>query len=128
MPIEILLADDSEVIRRGIRKLLAESDIEVVAEASNFAQTIQLSHDLKPQVIIMDLHMPDESHFTPQVIVSKLNHDSRLLAISFSNDEDTRFLAENFGARLLLDKMELARDLVPAITRLALPKNKSAAA
>ena|SRR5579862_3614033 len=128
MPIKILLADDSEIIRRGIRQLLAsQSEIEVVAETSNFAETIQLSNDLKPQVIVLDLHMPDESHFTPQVIVSKLNQESKLLAISFSNDEDTKILAAKFGARLL-DKMELSQELIPAIMRSALPKTKSAAA
>jgi DNA-binding NarL/FixJ family response regulator len=129
MPIKILLADDSEIVRRGIRQLLsAQSEIVIVAETANFAQTIQVANDLKPQVIVMDLHMPDETSFTPQDVMSKLNHSSKLLAISVWNDEDTRTLAESFGARSLLDKMDLAQELIPTINRLVSPNIRATAA
>src|SRR5580704_15366517 len=129
VPIKILLADDSEIMRRGIRRLLAsQSEIEIVGESANFAQTIQLANDLNPQVIVMDLHMPDETSFTPQDVVSKLNHGSKLLAISVWNDEAARTLAENLGALSLLDKMDLAEKLIPTITRLVSLKGRAAAA
>ena len=119
MSIKILLADDSAIVCRGIRQLLAgQTEIEIVAEAANFAQTIQLANDVKPQVIVLDLHMPDETNVTPQGLKSHLNHDSRLLAISFSNDEETKVLAESFGAAALLDKTELASTLIPTILQL----------
>ncbi len=63
LSITVLLAADSELVRRGIRQLLAtQSEIEIVAEAADFAQTIQLANDLKPRLIVMDLHMPEELH------------------------------------------------------------------
>jgi two-component system response regulator DevR len=125
--IKVLLADDSEIVRRGIRQLLsAETEIEIVGEAANFAQTIQIVSDVKPEVIVLDLHMPDETNFSPQVFKSHLNRGSRLLAISLSNDEEAKTLAESLGASVLLDKMDLANTLIPTI--LQLKRERSAAA
>jgi DNA-binding NarL/FixJ family response regulator len=119
MSIKILLADDSEIVRRGIRQLVAaQTEIQIVAEAVDFAQTIQMANDLKPRVIVMDLHMPDEFNVTPQDMKSLLNHGSQLLAISLSNDEDAKELAESFGATILLDKIDLANTLIPTIMQL----------
>jgi DNA-binding NarL/FixJ family response regulator len=125
--IKVLLADDSEIVRRAIRQLLsAETEIEIVGEATNFAQTIQLVSDVKPEVIVLDLHMPDETNISPQAVKSHLNHGSRLLAISLSNDEEAKALAESLGASVLLDKMDLANTLIPTI--LQLKRERSAAA
>jgi two-component system, NarL family, response regulator NreC len=119
--IKLLLADDSTVIRRGICRLLAgESHIEVVGEATNFAQTIQLANNLKPRVVVMDLHMPDERQITPQHVRSNLSPMSRLLAMSLWNDDETATLARSFGAAALLDKSNLATTLIPTIVKLAL--------
>ena len=50
MPSKVLLADDSDVVRRAIRSLLeAQPEVEVVGEAADFAQTIQMANELKPQ-------------------------------------------------------------------------------
>jgi DNA-binding NarL/FixJ family response regulator len=124
MPIRVLLADDTEFMRRAISRLLeTRPELEVVGEADDFAQTIQLANDLKPQVIVMDLHMPDEARFTPQEVESLLNHGSQLLAISIWNNEDAKALAESFGAVKLLDKMSLSKELIPAILQVALSKS-----
>jgi DNA-binding NarL/FixJ family response regulator len=128
MSIKILLADDSEIVRRGIRQLLAtQTGIEIVGEAANFAQTIQMVSVMKPEVIVLDLHMPGETSFSPQAVKSRLNHGSQLLAISLSNDEEAKALAESFGASVLLDKMNLADTLIPSIVRLG-QKRRSAVA
>jgi two-component system response regulator DevR len=127
IPIKILLADDSKVVRRGIRQLLsAQTEIAIVGEAASFAQTIQMASDLRPQVIVMDLHMPDDIAITPEEVKSRLSNDFRVLAISVWNDEDTKELAENLGAAVLLDKMDLASTLVPTIMQLK--RARSAAA
>jgi DNA-binding NarL/FixJ family response regulator len=119
--IKLLLADDSTVVRRGICQLLAsESQIEVVGQATNFAETIQLANALKPRVVVMDLHMSDEDQITPQHVRSNLSPLSRLLAMSLWNDDETASLARSFGAAVLLDKSNLATTLIPAIVKLAL--------
>jgi DNA-binding NarL/FixJ family response regulator len=119
LSITVLLADDSEIVRKGIRQLLAtRSEIEIVAEAADFAQTIRLANDLKPRLIVMDLHMPEELKASSLDIKSHLNCGSEILAISLSNDEDTMALARSFGATVLLDKISLADTLIPTIVRL----------
>jgi DNA-binding NarL/FixJ family response regulator len=120
MPIKVLLADDTAVVRQAIRRLLeTHGEVEVVGEAADFGKTIQMANDLKPQVIVMDLHMPDQDKVTPQDVKSRLNHDSRLLAISIWNNEDAKALAKSFGAASLLDKAELSEKLIPALFQLA---------
>jgi hypothetical protein len=60
--------------------------------------------------------MPDESCLSSQEIKSQLDRSgSRLIAMSFWNDEDTQALARSLGAVTLLDKMRLTTDLIPAI-------------
>ena len=68
--------------------MLLESDPEIrtVGEAANFQQTLRSATDLKPQIVVMDLHMPDDSSVNPREIKSLLNtFGSRLIAISFWN-------------------------------------------
>jgi two-component system response regulator DevR len=119
IPIKVLVADDSKIVRRGIRQLLSgQTEITIVGEAADFAQTIQMASDLEPRVIVLDLHMPDGSAITLEEVKSRLNHGSRVLAISVWNDENTKKLAENLGAAVLLDKMDLGSGLVPTIMQL----------
>ena len=74
MPITVLLTDDKEVVRHSVRLLLSsDPEIHIVGEAVNFQQTIQSAIDLKPQVLVMDLHMADDSSVNPQEIKSVLN-------------------------------------------------------
>jgi two-component system response regulator DevR len=125
--IKVLVADDSEVVRRGIRQLLtAQTEIAIVGEAANFVQTIQLASDLEPRVIVMDLHMPDGDSIAPHEVKTHLNHGSQVLAISFWNDEDTKELAESVGAAILLDKMNLASTLIRTIMQLGRERSVAA--
>jgi DNA-binding NarL/FixJ family response regulator len=117
MPITVLVTDDKEVVRRSIRLLLnTDPEIRMVGEAANFRETIQSASNLKPQIVVMDLHMADDSFVNPQELKSVLNTSgSRLIAISFWDDEGTQALAESFGAVTLLDKLTLATELIPTI-------------
>jgi two-component system response regulator DevR len=126
-PIKILLADDSEIVRRGIRQLLAaQSEIEIVGEAADFAQTIRMTSELNPQVVVLDLHMPDEYKITPQEVKSRLNHGLQVLGISIWNDEHSKELAECLGVAVLLDKMNLADTLIPTIMQLERARHAAA--
>jgi DNA-binding NarL/FixJ family response regulator len=127
MPVKVLLADDSEIVRRGIRQLLsAQIDIEIVGESCDFAQTIQMMRDFHPRAVIMDLHMPDGNKVTPQEVRSNLNHGVQVLAISIWNDEESKELAESLGAAVFLDKMNLASTLVPTIMQLSREREAAA--
>src|ERR1700683_740803 len=98
MTISVLLADNSEIIRKAIVDLLKiDPEIEVIAEAVGFAQTIQLAAELHPEVIILEVHMSDERTVTRSHLKSSLN-SSRLLAMSVWNDDETKYLAKAMGA------------------------------
>jgi DNA-binding NarL/FixJ family response regulator len=120
-PITVLLADDSDITRGAIRRFLlhCHKDIKLVGEAVNFAQAIQMSNDLRPHVIVMDLRMPDDFENRPETVKGRLNQGSQLVAISAWDDEETKALALSFGAAELLDKMKLVDQLVPTILKFA---------
>ena len=60
MSLKIILADDHSIMREGLRALLEKQpDIEVLAEAENGRTAVELSRDLKPDVVIIDIAMPD---------------------------------------------------------------------
>lgn len=71
--------------------------------------------DFKPEVLLLDLHLAEKRDFTPAFVKSQLVCVENILAVSFSNDAEARDLAESYGAKLLLDKMRLYDQLVPAI-------------
>src|ERR1700676_965113 len=121
MCIKVLLADDTAVMRKAIRSVLAhEPEIEVVAEAENFAESLSMTRQFKPHVVILDLHMPDSANLTPMNVSEGLRaYQAAVLAISVWNDEDTRALAQSYGAKALLDKMRLGLELIPAVMKLA---------
>src|ERR1700730_15693617 len=104
MPIKVLLADDNDTIRSAIVRVLRdEPSFEVVGEAASFAETLQQTAALKPDVLLLDLHMPDELEYPPQVVKSKvLKHTQHIVAISVWNDDKARALADSFGAKAFL--------------------------
>jgi DNA-binding NarL/FixJ family response regulator len=111
-PIQVLIADDSQVIRRAIRLLLQAESISIAGELASFAELVATLKSMKPDVVLMDLHMPgDEEADT----VKENMHGICLIAISLFDDPETQFLAESFGAARLLNKSTLATTLINAI-------------
>lgn len=117
MPIRLVLADDSDVMRPAIVRVLKEEiRIELVGEATTFAETLQLIAALKPDVLLLDLHMRDEREYSPELVKSQAILSTKcILAISLYNDSEAAALAESFGAKVLLDKTKLYSELIPAI-------------
>ena len=114
-PIRILVADDSQSMRRAITMMLAaEPRITVCGEASTYSELLKKISELDPRVVLMDLHMSDERHFDCTYIKNQLRR-SRLLAMSIWTDEVSASLARSYGAVRLLDKGNLASSLMPTI-------------
>ncbi len=59
MSVRLLIADDHEIVRLGLAKLLAGTDIEIVAQAANGKECVKLAENHKPDVILLDVRMPD---------------------------------------------------------------------
>ena len=118
MCVKVFLADDAAVMRKAIRSLLSNrEDISVVGEASNFLETIQKTTELHPDLIILDLNMPDRNHIAPPEAKRLLN-GAKVLAITLGT-ENLEELLDSVGAVRLLDKAELSNELIPAILELA---------
>lgn len=117
MPIRVLLADDTDIIRLAILKVLSEEpSLELVGEGASFADAVQLTAMLKPDVLLLDLHMPDEAQYPPELVKPQLaRHNVCIVAISVWNDDKARALADRFGAKAFLDKTTLYTTLIPAI-------------
>ena len=117
MSIKVLLVDGSDVMRSAIRQLLKkELGIEVIGAATSFAEALALTAALKPDVLLTDLHMQDEREFIPELVKSQvLLHTKCIVAMSLWNDDEAKALAKSFGAHVLVDKMNLYSELIPAI-------------
>jgi len=127
MPIKVLLADDSELVRRAIRQLLTDRpDITLVGQSTGFAQTLQMCKEMHPHIVILDLHMSDGNRITPSEFKSQMDHaKSRVVAISVWDDEETKTLAASYGAVKLLDKVNLGTRLIPTILEMASPSGEN---
>jgi DNA-binding NarL/FixJ family response regulator len=118
MPITVLLADDAQMVREAVARILtSDAEIQLVGQATGFRHAIQVTNALRPQVIVMDMHMDDEHLVTDAEFRSCLA-DSKLIAISIWNDRETKEMADSYGAVRFLDKSNLAIELVPVIKEL----------
>lgn len=117
--ITVLLADDTEFMRKAIRRLLeSEPGIEVVGEVGDFAQAVKMMAMVKPRLVVMDLYLPRTSHVSPAVVRAAFaSIEAQLLAISIWNDEDSKALAVEYGSAILLEKRSLVTELIPTIKR-----------
>ena len=114
--IKVLLSDDHTVVRQGLRSLLAaEPDIEVVGEAENGRQAVQMAKTLAPDVVIMDIAMPQLNGLEATRQVAREFPATKVLVLSaYSDDEYVHSLTEA-GAVGYLIKQTAANDLIKAI-------------
>jgi len=97
MNVKILLADDHKIMREGLRSLIEKKpDMEVIAEAENGRMTVQLARRLRPDVVIMDVAMPDMNGMeaTHRII----DGSSGVKVIALSVHSDRRFVAGMLSA------------------------------
>jgi two-component system nitrate/nitrite response regulator NarL len=111
------IADDSNLIQLGVRRLLkGEPRIEVLGSATSFEHTLQLAAQLKPQIVLLDLHMPDSAAFEPEFVkATLLNSVERIIAMSAWGDEASAIVALRYGATALLHKETMIHTLIPAL-------------
>ncbi len=114
--INVLLADDHTIVRQGIRSLLAtEPDIEVVGEAENGRQAVQMAKSLSPDIVMMDIAMPQLNGLEATRQIVKEGVPTKVLVLSsYSDDEYVHQLTEA-GATGYLIKQTAANDLIKAI-------------
>jgi len=93
MSIRIILADDHKITRQGLRSLIDENDdMEVIAEAENGRDAVDLARQLKPDVVIMDVSMPDLNGVEATRQIVQDNPQMKIIALSMHSD--TLFVSE----------------------------------
>jgi DNA-binding NarL/FixJ family response regulator len=116
-PITVLLADDNQVVREEFRKLLElEDDLEVVGEATNGLQALDLAQNLRPALVLMDVTMPGKLNglqATRQIL--QVAPATKVLMLSAYNDEVYVEEAINSGAMGYLVKQTSADNVCLAI-------------
>jgi DNA-binding NarL/FixJ family response regulator len=115
----ILVADDNELVRRGIVRLLAsQPSLELCGEASNGEDVIHKAVELRPDVILLDVSMPGTSGLEAAHILKNKLPTVKILIISQHDPQQMLSRCIEMGAIGCIDKGRLATDLLPSIKKL----------
>jgi len=115
-PIQVLVVDDHPIVIRGTRALLDEIDgIEIIGEAYNGKMAIELNNQLKPDVILMDLIMPEMDGIEAISLITEKQPNAKILVLTSFITDDKVFPAIKAGALGYLLKDSNPEDLVSAI-------------
>ena len=120
MSARILIVDDHEVIRQGIRSMLqrARPEWEICGEATDGKQAIEAVQRLKPDVVILDVTMPTMSGLQAAPQIAKLATGCRILIFTMHESERMAKDVRAAGAHGYVQKSQAGRDLVVAIDAL----------
>ena len=114
--IRVLLADDHQMMRTGLRLVLEQQpDMSVIAEADDGRQAVSLAKSLKPEVVVMDIGMPNLNGIEAARQIKDVAPDAAVIMLSMHSDESYVLRALGAGARAYLLKDSAAEDLVRAI-------------
>lgn len=112
----VLLADDHAVVRKGLRFLLEQSDgVEVIAEASDGREAVSLAQSLHPDLVIIDIQMPNLNGIDAAGQILKAHPETAVIILSMYSDESYILRALNAGAKAYLLKDSVETDILAAV-------------
>ena len=114
--IKVLLVDDHAVVRQGLRMFLSlDPDLQIIGEATNGLEAVEMSKQLKPDIILMDLLMPVMDGLTAIQRIKKAQPEVEIIALTSVIEDDRVFSAIHAGAMGYLLKDTQANELVQRI-------------
>jgi DNA-binding NarL/FixJ family response regulator len=120
MAIRVLLADDHALVRQGFRRILEdEHDIEVVGEAGGGAEAIALDQELNPDVVVLDMSMPEINGLHAAIEILRRRPERPIMILSMFDDAQYVRNALAAGVRGYILKNALETDLLLAVRTLA---------
>ena len=115
-PIRLLLVDDHEIVRAGLRTLLARHpEVEVIGEAGSGGEAVSLAAELRPDVVLMDITMPDMDGVEATRRIKTSVPEVNVLALTIHEEEAYFFEMLNAGASGYVPKRVSPDDLLAAI-------------
>lgn len=118
--IKLMLVDDHDVVRTGLRSYLeTQPGIEVIAEASNGMQALEKAGKVQPDIVLMDITMPDMDGMETTLQLKKLYPDCQILVLTVHDDKQYFMKMLSVGASGYLTKQAAADELVAAIQAVA---------
>src|SRR6202451_181536 len=119
MKLRILLADDHEIVRRGLCALLQKHEgWEVIGECSDGRDAVEKAKQLKPDVVILDIGMPNLNGLAATRQLTQYDPNFKIIVLTITDSDQVIREALNAGARGFVLKSDAARDLVSAIEAL----------
>ncbi len=117
--IRIVIAEDQALVRRGVALLISlEPDMQVVGQACNGVEAVELAGLHRPDVILMDLHMPVKGGVAATREIKRLLPDTHILVLTTLSDDETVFEAVRAGAQAYLLKDAVEEELLETIRAL----------
>ena len=116
--IRVVLADDHPIVRDGLRKLLSlEEDIEVVGEAADGREVLQVVQDVEPDVVILDLRMPNLDGLSALQAMQQSNRKARVIVLTASEDKNEFVQAMKLGCSGIVLKQTAPELIVKSIRK-----------
>ena len=116
MKIRLLLVDDHQVVRSGLRMLLGnESDVEIVGDAGTGKEALEAVRQFSPNVVLMDIGLPDLSGIDATRMIKQINPDIAVVALTIHEDEEYFFKMLEAGAGGYVPKRAAPEELLTAI-------------
>jgi DNA-binding NarL/FixJ family response regulator len=120
--LRVLLADDHGIVRRGLRSLVEEAGLSVVAEAADGLEAVRMIEEHHPDLLIVDIGMPKLSGIEVAARAQKQDRPPQVIVLSMHADESYIIRALAAGARAYLLKDATDEDLLPALRAVAAGK------
>jgi DNA-binding NarL/FixJ family response regulator len=128
-PLKILVVDDQEFVRRSLHSVLAEQAHWQIYEAENGKVALERIRAIEPDVVVLDIVMPEMSGIEAAYEVSQHTLQTKVILISSHyTPEEAAILGRLFSDSTFIQKSEAGKELVPAITRLLPIKRRTLAA
>lgn len=115
MRARILLVDDVQRIRGGVRSLLVRESIEVCGEAANGREAIEKVRELRPDVVILDVFMPVMNGFEAAREIHRIAPSTKILFFSIEDIPQAAAIARSLGADGFVPKATAGTELIPTI-------------